>query len=69
MKVRYVYTVVREMPLELLTQEDLAEEMESFRGISDEPGEYLYGGGGGAETVSVELQGSGGGNTWRKLTP
>lgn len=53
MKIRYIYTVVREFST---TKKELKEEINSFRGVEDEAGEYLYGGSCGNETIQVKMQ-------------
>ena len=61
-KIRHVYTVVRER--EVLV-EDLPDEVEFMGALHDETGEYLYGGGG-DETITVVLQKQDG-KKWKKI--
>ena len=61
-KIRHVYTVVRER--EVLV-EDLPQEISDMRGISDEAGEYLYGGAN-DDSITVILQKQDG-KKWKKI--
>lgn len=54
MKIKHIYTVVREYEID---PEELDSEREFFCGaITDEPGEYLYSGSSAKETITVEMQ-------------
>ena len=54
MKIQHIYTVVRDYNID---PEELADEKQFFNGaITDEPSEYLYGGGGDNETISVKME-------------
>lgn len=53
MKIRHVYTVVREFTTK---KKELKDEIDSFRGVEDEAGEYLYGGSAESEKIDVKLQ-------------
>ncbi len=63
MKIRHIYTVVREFSIE---EKDLDEEIESFGGIEDKAGEYLYGGVG-PEKIKVVMEVSRDGKEWKKI--
>ena len=52
MKTRYTYTVVREYD----DDDSIDDQLDFFRGVKDEPDEYLYGGTGGQEKISVVLE-------------
>ena len=54
MKIRYIYTVVREE--EISNDEALDSAKDYFHAIKDEAGEYLYGGNGCHEKIEVVLQ-------------
>lgn len=51
MKIREIYTVVREYETD-----NLEEEQGHLLHVLDETGEFLYGGGGGHEQLSVQFQ-------------
>lgn len=61
MKIRHVYTVIREFEIE---DNELKKEKEFFRGVQDESGEYLYSGTGGDEKIEVKMQKSVDGKRW-----
>jgi Neuraminidase (sialidase) len=65
LKVRHIYTVVRESTI---LARELNEEIEFFQGaMKDETGEYLYGGGG-FEEISIAMHVSkDNGKTWEKV--
>ena len=65
-KVRYTYTVVRENKI---NQSELEETIDFFKGaICDETDEYLYGGAGVGEKVSVKMEASeDNGITWNPV--
>lgn len=52
MKLRYVYTVIREFE----TKSGLKQEISCFEGVEDEVGEHLYGGSSQKESIKVKLQ-------------
>jgi len=66
-KIRYVYSATRDLGRSL-TAKQLEEAIESFDGIKEEAGEYLYGGIRSGETISVEMQVSyDGGDSWQTI--
>jgi hypothetical protein len=73
MKIRYIYTVIREHEIPYskktlgATTAALVEVHDEFKCIQDEAGECLYGGGSGEEIITVEAQMSLDGKHWRKL--
>lgn len=63
-KVRQVYTVTRDFTI---LDTELAEELDSFAGMQDEVGEWLYGGESADEKIEFGLLISrDGGETWEK---
>lgn len=63
MKTRYVYTVIREISREI-SNKDIESELDFFRGVTDEPEEYLYGSSALKEKVTVDLQFNVVGDKW-----
>ena len=54
MKVKHIYTVVREFEIDRSEKE---EEIEFFKGaMTDEAGEYLYGGSSTHETITIKME-------------
>lgn len=53
MKIRHVYTVVREFSIR---EEEIGGEIEAFKGLKDEAGEYLYDGSVENEKTDVKMQ-------------
>ena len=65
MKVKHIFTVVREQDI---PEEDLKDEFEAFAPILDETGEFLYGRAWGREKISVTMHYSKDGSTWTEYT-
>jgi len=66
MKIREIYTVIREYTHH---ENDLMDDIKShYLFVSDETGEFLYGGGGGEEELSVEFQ-IDDGTGWKDFNP
>ena len=52
-KIQHIYKVIRTFEVD---DADIKEEREFFKGVQDEPGEYLYGGTGENETIEVKFK-------------
>ena len=64
MKMRHVYIVTRELG----EIKKPSEKLDFFGGMQEEAGEYLYGGGDGNETITVELHGQDEKGNWNKIS-
>ena len=64
MKIRQIFTVIREYS----TDDSLEEENGHLLHVLDDAGEFLYGGGGGDETLEVKFQ-INKGNGWVDYDP
>ncbi len=63
MKIRHIYTVIREF---LIEESELSDKKESFNHVKDEAGEFLYGGSCGEEIIKVRMEKKSGKN-WKKV--
>lgn len=63
-KIRYIYTVSREFAV--FSKKDLESEIDFFNSMTQEAGEYLYGGSSSKEDIKLTMQYSeDDGKTWK----